>query len=98
MRRIWYALTVAAVAALAAPPAAGPAFAQSSRTAATGVPTVAPDDHVLGNKDAPVTIIEYASMTCPHCAAFDKETLPQIKKDWIEPGKAKLIYRNFPFD
>jgi protein-disulfide isomerase len=93
MRRIWYALTVAAVAALATAvaPAAGPALAQS-------VPQVAPDDHVLGNKDAPVTIIEYASLTCPHCAAFEKETLPKIKKDWIDTGKAKLVFRNFPFD
>ncbi|HEY0523809.1 MAG TPA: DsbA family protein [Stellaceae bacterium] len=98
MRRIWYALTVAAVAAFATAPAAGPALAQIGGGVASSVPQVAPDDHVLGNKDAPVTIIEYASMTCPHCAAFDKETLPKIKKDWIDAGKAKLVYRNFPFD
>jgi len=56
------------------------------------------NDHVLGKQDAPVTIIEYASLTCPHCADFDHETLPKIKKDWIETGKAKYAFRNFPFD
>jgi protein-disulfide isomerase len=57
-----------------------------------------PDDHVLGKSDAPITIVEYASLTCPHCATFAKETLPQVKKEWIETGKAKLVYRHFPFD
>lgn len=55
-------------------------------------------DRVIGNAEAPITIIEYASLTCPHCADFHAETLPQLKKDWIENGKAKLIYRDFPLD
>lgn len=55
-----------------------------------------PIDQVLGKADAPVTIIEYASTTCGHCATFHKQTLPEIKKNWIETGKAKLIYRDFP--
>lgn len=55
-------------------------------------------DRVIGNAEAPITIIEYASLTCPHCATFHAETLPQIKKEWIETGKAKLIYRDFPLD
>jgi len=54
------------------------------------------EDRVMGNADAPVTIIEYASLTCPHCAAFHKETLPKVKAEWIETGKAKLIYRDYP--
>lgn len=53
-------------------------------------------DQTLGKADAPVTIIEYASLTCPHCAHFAETTLPQIKKDWIDTGKARLIYRDFP--
>jgi protein-disulfide isomerase len=57
-----------------------------------------PDDHILGKPDAPITIIEYASLTCPHCAHFDEATLPEVKKDWIDPGKAKLVFRHFPFD
>ena len=65
---------------------------------AAGAPTLQPDDHVLGNRSAPITIFEYASLTCPHCAAFATDTLPQIKKDWIDTGKAKLVYRDFPLD
>lgn len=55
-----------------------------------------PIDQVLGKADAPITIVEYASTTCPHCATFHKGTLPEVKKNWIETGKAKLIYRDFP--
>ncbi len=57
-----------------------------------------PDDRVLGESDAPVTIIEYSSLTCPHCAAFHQDTLPQIRETWIAEGKAKLVYRHFPLD
>jgi protein-disulfide isomerase len=57
-----------------------------------------PTDHVLGDSKAPVTIIEYASLTCPHCAAFDVLTLPELKKKWIDTGKVKLVYRDFPLD
>jgi len=55
-----------------------------------------PIDEIMGKPDAPITIIEYASLTCPHCADFAEKTLPQIKKDWIDTGKAKLIFRDFP--
>jgi len=55
-------------------------------------------DKVLGNPDAPITIIEYSSLTCPHCASFHKNTLPELRKQYLETGKAKLIYRDFPFD
>jgi protein-disulfide isomerase len=55
-------------------------------------------DRVLGSESAPVTIIEYASLTCPHCAHFEKEILPEVKKRLIDTGKAKLIYRDFPLD
>lgn len=56
------------------------------------------EDKILGSSDAPVTIIEYASLTCPHCAAFHRETLPKLKSDWIETGKVRLVYRDFPLD
>ena len=59
---------------------------------------VTAQDKVLGSADAQVTIIEYASLTCPHCAQFHTETLPQLKTDWIDTGKAKLVYRDFPLD
>ncbi|MCC9624555.1 DsbA family protein [Thalassospira sp. MA62] len=55
-------------------------------------------EHVMGDENAPVTIIEYASLTCPHCAAFHTETLPEIKEKLIDTGKAKLIFRDYPLD
>jgi protein-disulfide isomerase len=68
--------------------------------AADSLPKVADilSERTLGNADAPVTIIEYASLTCPHCANFAKETFPTIKKDYVETGKVKVIYRDFPLD
>jgi protein-disulfide isomerase len=56
------------------------------------------EDQVLGDPNAPVTIIEYASLTCPHCAAFQAETLPALKAKYIDTGKVKLIFREFPLD
>ncbi len=52
----------------------------------------------LGDEKAPVTIIEYASMTCPHCAAFHETTFPEIKKKYIDTGKVRFIFREFPLD
>jgi protein-disulfide isomerase len=56
------------------------------------------EDKVLGKADAPVTIVEYASMTCPHCAHFHATTLPELKTKYIDTGKVRLIFREFPFD
>lgn len=53
---------------------------------------------VLGDVDAPVTILEYSSLTCPHCAAFHNTTLPTLKKEYVETGKVKLEMRDFPLD
>jgi protein-disulfide isomerase len=55
-------------------------------------------DVVQGSKDAPVTIVEYASMTCTHCAKFHAETYPTLKSKYIDTGKVKLILREFPLD
>lgn len=74
-----------------------PRFA-SRPAAAAGGKKVTDDDRILGSVEAPITIIEYASMTCPHCANFHINTLPDIKKNWIETGKARLVYRDFPLD
>ena len=53
-------------------------------------------DKVLGSDSAPVTIVEYASVTCPHCAAFHQGTYPALKSKYIDTGKVKLIFREFP--
>jgi protein-disulfide isomerase len=55
-------------------------------------------DMVLGKEDAPYTIVEYSSMTCPHCAAFHKTVLPKLKEKYIDTGKARYIIREFPLD
>ena len=57
---------------------------------------IAASDMVIGDPDAPVTIIEYASVTCPGCAAFHSNILPKLKEQYIDTGKAKLIFREFP--
>ena len=54
-------------------------------------------DRILGDPEAPVTIVEYSSMTCPHCASFHNETLPRIVEEYIDTGKAQLVFRDFPF-
>jgi protein-disulfide isomerase len=56
------------------------------------------DDLVEGDANAPITMIEYSSLSCPHCARFQKEVLPQLKKDFIDTGKVKLIQRDFPLN
>ena len=53
-------------------------------------------EKVLGNENAPITLIEYASLTCGHCATFHNEVFPKIKSDYIDTGKLKFIYRDFP--
>jgi len=59
----------------------------------------APDgDMAIGSDKAPVTIIEYASMTCPHCAHFSETTFPELKKRYIDTGKVRFIFREFPLD
>ena len=55
-------------------------------------------DIVLGSDKAPVTIIEYASMTCPHCAHFSTDTFPELQKRYIDTGKVRYIFREFPLD
>jgi protein-disulfide isomerase len=52
----------------------------------------------MGSPDAPVTLVEYAMFTCPHCKAFQEEVFPQIKKNFIDTGKVRLIYREVYFN
>ncbi len=55
-------------------------------------------DRVLGQADAPVVMVEYASATCPHCAEFHAKVLPLIKAEYIDTGKVRFIFREFPLD
>ena len=81
-----------------------PARAQTKPDAGTMVPTAelmaadALPDVWQGSKDAPITMIEYASMTCTHCAAFHAETWPTLKSKYIDTGKVRFTLREFPLD
>lgn len=57
-----------------------------------------PTDMVHGAANAKATIIEYASMTCPHCAAFQKDVIPLLNKDYVDTGKVKVVFREYPLD
>lgn len=97
-REIWFAL-VTLVTLAAAVPSLAQAPANPPPAAAPADPlTVTADDRILGKPDAAITIIEYGSLTCPHCAAFDAEVMPKLKEKWIDSGKAKLVFRVFPRD
>jgi protein-disulfide isomerase len=57
---------------------------------------IGPLDRIMGQADAPLTVIEYASMTCPHCAHFHEDVMPAIKAEWVDTGKIRFIYRDLP--
>lgn len=61
------------------------------------VPEVYPE-RVLGDANAPITIVEYSALTCSHCADFHTKTLPELKKNFIDTGKVRIVYRDFPID
>ena len=69
-----------------------------AQSAADVAKPVSLPDMALGPANAPVTITEYASMTCPHCAAFDKEVFPKIKAAYVDTGKVRYVFREFPLD
>ena len=74
---------------------------QSSETQDTDAAAVATggiEDMILGDPNAPITMIEYASYTCPHCGSFHQNTYPQLKADYIDTGKVKFIFREVYFD
>ena len=59
---------------------------------------IAVDDFMIGDENAPITIIEYASMSCSHCANFHTNTLPELKKEYIDTGKVRMVFRDYPFN
>ena len=62
------------------------------------VPTVKDGEKVLGEATAPVTVVEYFSLGCPHCRKFHEAILPKLKTDYIDTGKVRLVFRDFPLD
>jgi protein-disulfide isomerase len=91
-------LTIAGCLVMLGHPAApvlaqGAAVALDELMASEALPDVA-----VGAREAPVTIVEYASMTCAHCAGFYATTFPELKSKYIDPGKVRFILREFPLD
>ena len=80
-------LTAAGASALAGPAA----FAQQAAD-----PRLS--ERAIGRPDAPVRVLEYFSLTCGHCAAFHRDTMPQVKQKLVEPGTVRFVYRDFPLD
>jgi protein-disulfide isomerase len=73
------------------------AMAQGAAAADVAKPVSLPD-MALGPANAPITITEFASMTCPHCAAFNADVFPKIKSAYIDTGKIRYVFREFPLD
>jgi protein-disulfide isomerase len=92
------ALSLTGLAALAGlPPLRLISYAMAQGASDVAKPVSLPD-MALGPADASVTITEYASMTCPHCAAFNEAVFPKIKSAYIDSGKVRYVFREFPLD
>ncbi len=96
---------LAVVAAATSTLIVGPALAQQSafgagtEVAVEALMQAGPrPDNAIGSATAPVTLVEYSSMTCPHCAQFHKDVLPALKSKYIDTGKIRYIVREFPLD
>jgi protein-disulfide isomerase len=88
---------LAAVSAVAPQALIGEAMAQSAMGALVAKPVALPD-MALGSPKASVTITEYASMSCPHCAAFEQNVFPMIRSKFVDTGKVRYVFREFPLD
>jgi protein-disulfide isomerase len=98
-RSLALALSLTGLAAIAGlgPGLAEDGKAQGAVAAQVAKPGSLPD-MALGSAKAPVTIVEYASMTCPHCAAFEQNVFPMLKSKYIDSGKVRFAFREFPLD
>jgi protein-disulfide isomerase len=88
---------LAALAGLASLPLVRDAMAQNPAAALVAQPLALPD-MVLGSDKAPVHIVEYVSLTCPHCAAFEENVFPMLRSKYIDTGKVRFVLRAFPLD
>lgn len=91
------ALATAVLGVSTLPPFQGLALAQTVPIAELMQPGSLPE-MIMGADNAPVIIVEYASMTCSHCANFQENTFPELKKRYIDTGKVRYIFREFPLD
>ena len=73
-------------------------FFISNTLVAQNILEISDSDFVIGSKDAPITMIEYASLSCGHCANFHTDSLPVLKKEYVDTGKLKIVFRDFPFN
>lgn len=90
-------IVLAVLLAFMAVPCSGPVRAQSAIAAAVAKPGSLPDI-VIGSAKAPITITEYASMSCPHCASFGENVFPMLRTRYIDTGKVRFVFREFPLD
>lgn len=92
---LWYGMSAESPphASAAAPPAGGAA-------PVAGAPAVDPilGVRAIGKADAPVTVQEFFSLTCSHCATFHRETMPRVKKELVDTGKLRIVFHDFPLD
>jgi protein-disulfide isomerase len=91
------AMSLAGLFAALSLPLAGQAGAQSTIAAAVAKPVSLPDI-AIGSSKAPITIHEYASMSCTHCAAFGENVFPMLRSRYIDTGKVRFVFREFPLD
>ncbi len=75
-----------------------PGVSARAQEATAAAEAIVVPDMIIGNKDAKVTMMEYASFTCPHCAQFHKDVFKPLKADYIDTGKIKFVYREVYFD
>lgn len=84
--------------------AAGPALARLTTAGAEQPPADGQSlaeltsPRTLGRPDATIKVLEFFSLTCTHCAAFQRETFPKVKAEWVDTGKLEMIYHDFPLD
>lgn len=95
MLRITRRITLAAISAFALG-ACGAADTGNAQTGSSGSGEVALTDITLGDADAPITMVEYASWTCPACLQFQNDVIPILKSEYIETGKVRFVFREFP--
>ena len=90
-------IVAAAIIAAASPVVPSAAFAQSTTAVEAARPAGLPEMSI-GSATAPVTVIEYASMSCSHCAAFGQNVFPMLRSKYIDTGKVRFVFREFPLD